>query len=152
MNIWIPLFWSTWSWARGQDSATSGMCRPGTWAVIVAIIKPQSKSAWLSLEVWKKEVCSSFYITTVWEQHPRSHHKRATDANSTGDKGRVTFQTGDQLHQVLCLALANERDISTRLRHCFSLNSRIYWTLFLKITMTHAQGFSSESSLPLFPT
>ena len=54
------------------------------------------------LNIVKAEVHSSFNTTTVWEQHPslRSLHKDATDANTTGCKGRV--RTGDQLHPVLC--------------------------------------------------
>ena len=45
----------------------------------------------------------SFITTTrtVWEQHPRSNHKGATDANATGGKGRV--RTGDGRYTVLCL-------------------------------------------------
>ena len=36
----------------------------------------------------KAGVYSSFNTKTVWEQHPRSHDKGATDANATGSKGR----------------------------------------------------------------
>ena len=45
----------------------------------------------------------SFNTTTVRprEQHPRSHHKGATDVNAIGGKGRV--RTGDRRHPVLCI-------------------------------------------------
>ena len=49
----------------------------------------------------KAEVRRSFDTTTVREQHLRSQHKGATDANATGGKGRV--RTGDRRHPVLCL-------------------------------------------------
>ena len=48
----------------------------------------------------KAEVHRSFNTTTVREQHHRSHHKGAANANATGGKGRV--QTGDRRHPVLC--------------------------------------------------
>ena len=43
-----------------------------------------------------REVRRSFNTTAVREQHPRSHHWDATDANATGGKGRV--RTGDQFY------------------------------------------------------
>ena len=53
MSIQLPLFWSTWSQARGQDLATSGMCWPLAVAwrmgVITAFVELRAnvtKEAW----------------------------------------------------------------------------------------------------------
>ena len=42
IKIRFSLLWSTWSWGRGQDSWLAYICRSGTWAVIIAVVQPQS--------------------------------------------------------------------------------------------------------------
>ena len=80
----FSLFWGRW---LAQWPGTENLCSP------LAILRGTVPVGGLTRVLLKAEVCSSFFTTTVWEQHPRSHHK--------GTTGRV--RTGDQRYPVLCL-------------------------------------------------
>ena len=76
MNIWLPLFWSTWSWARSQDLSTCA----GLEKVMInlkAIVEPQSKSnrkhfaivfPWIFQTTWKTAAPPALSVSTLTPQ------------------------------------------------------------------------------------
>ena len=84
MNIWLPLFWSTWSRARGQDSATYVLA----WSTrVIRALEQNHKSA------WPMAIVFPCIVENTWKQWPRVEgwkqpsppklNKPKTNSNST---------------------------------------------------------------------
>ena len=73
MNIWLPLFWSTWSWAQGQELATCAGLAPGHWLLLwfsLGAKVPEKARHCVSLNCWKywKKVAQAKGFSTLIPQ------------------------------------------------------------------------------------
>ena len=73
LNIWLPLLWSSWSWALGQDSVTCADLARGQWLWQLCSLRsfasvPQKAWSYFPSNCWKHskniEWCWGFFSLT----------------------------------------------------------------------------------------